>query len=94
VVGDNLWISVDKLLVKGGVVSKLESLGFLPTTNPHSYTQKEVVEVDKKAVVNCGFVSFPQLFSLVTTNTSIDIQQVVREPRGFKSLNYELGLQI
>ncbi len=85
---------MDKLLVKVGVVSQVGNLGFLPTANPHSYTQKEVVKVDKKAVVNCGFVSFPQLFSLVTTNTLIDIQQVVREPRGFKSLNYELGLQI
>ena len=91
-VGDNLWISVDKLLVKVGVNSRVGDLGFLPTANPHSYTQKEVVEVDKKAVVNCGFVSFPQFYSLVTTNTSIDIQQVVREPRRFKSLNYELGL--
>jgi hypothetical protein len=42
-----------------------------------------VVKVDKKAALNCGFVTYPQLSCLVTTNTFIDRKQVVREPRVF-----------
>jgi len=42
-------------------------------------------EVDKKAALNCGFITYPQLSSLVTTNTFIDRKQVVREPRVFSS---------
>jgi hypothetical protein len=47
-----------------------------------------VVEVDKKAALNCGFVTYPQLFCLVTTNTFIDRKQVVREPQSF---NFDLN---
>jgi len=48
--------------------------------------------VDRKAVLNCGFISYPQLLPLVTTNSSIDIQQVVREPFAFHRDKNELGL--
>jgi hypothetical protein len=92
VLGDNLWISVDKLLEWGGGCLMKTALFPLPTTNPHLYTQKKVVEVDKKAGLNCGFVSFPQLPALVTTNTFIYRKQVVREPARFKPFNNELGL--
>jgi hypothetical protein len=40
-----------------------------------------MVIVDEKAALNCGFVAYPQLSGLVTTNTFIDRKQVVREPR-------------
>jgi hypothetical protein len=40
-----------------------------------------MVKVDKKAALNCGFVTYPQLSGLVTTNTFIDRKQVVREPQ-------------
>ncbi len=38
-------------------------------------------EVDKKAVLNWGFITYQQLSSMVTTNTFIDRKQVVREPQ-------------
>jgi hypothetical protein len=42
--------------------------------------------------LNSGFLFYPQLSVLVTTNTSIDIQQVVREPLGGQALKFKLGL--
>ena len=50
--------------------------------------------MDKKAALNCGFVSYPQLSALVITTISIDIQPVVREPQELNSLKHKLGLQI
>ncbi|MEN9304874.1 MAG: hypothetical protein RLY76_142 [Actinomycetota bacterium] len=92
VVGDNLWISVDKLLVKVGGCFVETTAGFSPTTNTQSYAQKRKVKVDKKMALNSGFLFYPQLSVLVTTNTSIDIQQVVREPLGGQALKFKLGL--
>jgi len=48
--------------------------------------------VERKAALNCGFLTYPQICVLVTTNTSIDIQQVVREPLGAQTLKDKLGL--
>jgi hypothetical protein len=47
-----------------------------------------MVKVDKKAALNCGFVTYPQLSGLVTTNTFINRKQVVREPRVFNHVFY------
>jgi hypothetical protein len=94
VVGDNLWISVDNLLVRlGGYWGSRKAHG-LPTINSQGYTHKKGGKVDRKAVLNCGFLSYPQEYLLVTTNSSIDIQHVVREPLAFQKKKNELGLQI
>jgi len=42
--------------------------------------------------LNSGFLTYPQICVLVTTNISIDIKQVVREPLGAQTLEYKLGL--
>ena len=90
-VGDNLWISVDNLLVKGEVDQTSFFHQRIPTGNTQRYTQKKVVEVDRNSRLNWGFLTSPQLQPLVTTNSSIDIQHVVREPRWFFSLTKKLG---
>ena len=90
-VGDNLWISVDNLLVKGEVDQTSFFHQRIPTGNTQRYTQKKVMEVERKKGMNCGFLFSPQFQPLVTTNSSIDIQHVVREPRGFLSTVKKLG---
>ena len=91
-VGDNLWISVDDLLVKVGGCWRSKTPRFLPTVCTQGYAQLKEGVVDRKAVLNCGFISYPQLLPLVTTNSSIDLQQVVREPFAFHRDKNELGL--
>lgn len=92
--GDNLWISVDNLLVKGvGEVAPLSQHG-IPTINTQGYTHKKVVKVERNTWLNCGFLTSPQLQPLVTTNSSIDIQQGVREPRSFNLVLNKLGSRI
>jgi len=82
---------VDNLLVSGGVLSASHSQEKVPTSSTQFYTQKKVVEVEKKKDMNCGFSFSPQFQPLVTTNSSIDIEQVVREPHGFFSTLKKLG---
>jgi hypothetical protein len=94
VVGDNLWISVDNLLVKGGVTQTSFFHQKIPTGNTQRYTHKKVVKVERKSGLNCGFLTSPQLQPLVTTNSSIDIQQGVREPRVITVVLDKLGSQI
>jgi hypothetical protein len=94
VVGDNLWISVDNLLVKGGANQASFFRQKIPTGNTHSYTHKKVVKVDRNSGLNCGFLASPQLQPLVTTNSSIDIQQGVREPRVIAVVRDKLGSRI
>ena len=92
--GDNLWISVDNLLVKGGREKASFSQQEIPTENTQGYTHKKVVKVERNTRLNCGFLTSPQLQPLVTTNSSIDIQQGVREPRSFNLVLNKLGSQI
>ena len=92
--GDNLWISVDNLLVKGGDEKTSFSQQEIPTRNTQGYTHKKVVKVERNTWLNCGFLISPQLQPLVTTNSSIDIQQGVREPRSFNLVLNKLGSQI
>jgi hypothetical protein len=94
VVGDNLWISVDNLLVKGGVTQTSFFHQKIPTGNTQRYTHKEVVKVERNSGLNCGFPTSPQLQPLVTTNSSIDIQPGVREPRVITAVLDKLGSQI
>ena len=93
-VGDNLWISVDNLLVKGGVRKPSLFRRWFPTQNTQGYTHIKVVKVERITGLNCGFLTSPQLQPLVTTNSSIDIEQVVREPRATNLLFNKLGSQI
>ena len=90
-VGDNLWISVDNLLVKGGDEKASLFHNTIPTRNTQGYTHKKVVKVERNTGLNCGFLFSPQLRPLVTTNSSIDIQQVVREPRALHLVLNKLG---
>ena len=85
---------MDNLLVK--VVGERASLSqhAIPTQNTQGYTHKKVVKVERKTRLNCGFLTSPQLQPLVTTNSSIDIQQGVREPRSFNLVLNKLGSQI
>ena len=85
---------MDNLLVKGvGEVAPL-SQHEIPTMNTQGYTQKKVVEVDRNSRLNWGFLTSPQLQPLVTTNSSIDIQPGVREPRVTSVVRDKLGSQI
>ena len=92
--GDNLWISVDNLLVKSGREKASFPQQEIPTENTQGYTHKKVVKVERNTWLNCGFLTSPQLQPLVTTNSSIDIQQGVREPRSFNLVLNKLGSQI
>jgi hypothetical protein len=71
---------VDNLLVKGGVISTLFLPLESPTGNTQRYTQKKVVKVERKVVLNCSFLNSPQLYVLVITNSFINKEQIVREP--------------
>ena len=42
-------------------------------------------------MLNCGFMTSPQLQPLVITNSSIDREQVVREPLALFVITNELG---
>ena len=85
---------MDNLLVKGVVeVAPLSQHG-IPTTNTQGYTHKKVVKVERNMWLNCGFLTSPQLQPLVTTNSSIDIQPGVREPRVTSVVRDKLGSQI
>jgi hypothetical protein len=85
---------VDNLLVKGvGEVAPLSQHG-IPTMNSQGYTHKKVVKVERNTWLNCGFLTSPQLQPLVTTNSSIDIQPGVREPRVTSVVRDKLGSQI
>ena len=93
-VGDNLWISVDNLLVKDGVNQTSFFHWKIPTGNTQRYTHKKVVEVDRNSRLNWGFLTSPQLQPLVTTNSSIDIQLGVREPRVTSVVRDKLGSRL
>ena len=82
---------MDNLLVKGGVISPLFLPQQFPTVNTQRYAQKKVVQVERKAALNCGFLTSPQLQPLVITNSSIDREQVVREPLALYINMNELG---
>ena len=82
---------MDNLLVKGvGEVAPLSQHG-IPTINTQGYTHKKVVKVERNTWLNCGFLTSPQLQPLVTTNSSIDIQPGVREPRVTSVVRDKLG---
>ena len=85
---------MDNLLVKGGDEKTSLGAGSIPTRNTQGYTHKKVVKVERNTRLNCGFLSSPQLQPLVTTNSSIDIQQVVREPRALNLILNKLGSQL
>jgi hypothetical protein len=82
---------VDNLLVKGEVQSTSFFHQGIPTGNTQRYTHKKVVKVERKARLNCGFLTSPQLQPLVTTNSFIDIQPGVREPRAIDEVRDKLG---
>ena len=85
---------MDNLLVKGEVDQTSFFHQKIPTGNTQRYTHKEVVEVERNSGLNCGFPTSPQLQPLVTTNSSIDIQPGVREPRVTSVVRDKLGSQI
>ena len=85
---------MDNLLVKGGDEKASLYRNQIPTRNTQGYTHKKVVKVERNTRLNCGFLSSPQLQPLVTTNSSIDIQQVVREPRALNLILNKLGSQL
>ena len=85
---------MDNLLVKGGREKASFSQHGIPTENTQGYTHKKVVKVERNTWLNCGFLTSPQLQPLVTTNSSIGIQQGVREPRSFNLVLNKLGSQI
>lgn len=85
---------MDNLLVKGGVRKPSLLRDWFPTQNTQGYAHKKVVKVERITGLNCGFLTSPQLQPLVTTNSSIDIQQGVREPRASNLLFNKLGSQV
>ena len=82
---------MDNLLVKGEVQSTSFFHQGIPTGNTQRYTQKKVMKVERENAMNCGFLLSPQLQPLVTTNSSIDIQPGVREPRVTSVVRDKLG---